>query len=78
MGIARALYKESEVIIFDEATSALDDKTEKEVMEAINQLDNQITILMVAHRLSTLSSCDKIIEINEKSIKSERLFDELT
>ncbi len=74
VGIARALYKESEVIIFDEATSALDDKTEKEVMEAINRLDDKITILMIAHRISTLSSCDKIIEINEKSIKSERFF----
>jgi len=65
IAIARALYKESEFIIFDEATSALDDETEKRVMESIKLLNkNNITIIMIAHRLSTLESCDIILEIS--------------
>ncbi len=63
LGIARALYKRADVIILDEATSALDTATELGVMQAINALDANLTILIVAHRLSTLSSCDQIVEI---------------
>ncbi len=63
IGIARALYKRAEVIILDEATSALDTETELGVMQAINALDAKITILIIAHRLSTLSSCDQIVEL---------------
>ena len=63
IGIARALYKNADVIIFDEATSALDNETENEVMEAIDNLGNHLTIIMVAHRLSTLRNCHKIFEI---------------
>lgn len=68
IGIARAFYKKSDVIIFDEATSALDQKTEELIMDAINGLANQSTIFMVAHRLSTLKDCDKIIEISNGKI----------
>ena len=68
IGIARALYKNADVIIFDEATSALDNDTEQEVMEAIDNLGNDLTIIMVAHRLSTLRNCDKIFEINIEGI----------
>jgi ABC-type multidrug transport system fused ATPase/permease subunit len=64
IGIARALYKRADVIIFDEATSALDTETERAVMQAIEALDNNLTILIIAHRLSTLSSCDRIVELN--------------
>ena len=77
IGIARALYKQAEVIVFDEATSALDDKTEKSVMDAINNLDKNLTILMIAHRLSTLKECDVIYEIENGTIKivdKDRIF----
>lgn len=63
IGIARALYKEADVIIFDEATSALDNDTERAVMEAINALSSDLTVLIVAHRLTTLEKCDQIIEL---------------
>lgn len=63
IGIARALYKEAEVIVFDEATSALDITTELEVMNAIDQFDKNLTLIMVAHRITTLKNCELIIEI---------------
>ena len=63
IGIARALYKEAKVIVLDEATSALDLDTENAVINSINQLDEAVTIIMVAHRLSTLKSCDSIITV---------------
>jgi ABC-type multidrug transport system fused ATPase/permease subunit len=63
LGIARAIYKQADVIIFDEATSALDSDTEKAVMEAIDGLSNELTILIIAHRLSTLKNCSEIIEL---------------
>jgi ATP-binding cassette subfamily B protein len=65
IGIARALYKKAEVIVFDEATSALDGETELAVMKAIESLDRTLTLLIVAHRISTLSSCDLIVELHE-------------
>jgi len=66
IGIARALYKKANVLIFDEATSSLDNETEKAVMEAIDGLDRELTILIIAHRLSTLKKCDRIVELNSK------------
>ena len=63
IGIARALYKNADVLIFDEATSALDNVTEKAVMDAINEISKEVTILIVAHRLSTLKNCDLIVEL---------------
>jgi ATP-binding cassette subfamily B protein len=63
IGIARALYKNANVIIFDEATSALDNNTENEVMEAIDNLGKDITVLIVAHRLTTLRNCDTVFEL---------------
>ena len=65
IGIARALYKETSVLIFDEATSALDNKTELNVMDEIRQLGDEITILIIAHRLSTLKGCDHVYELSE-------------
>lgn len=70
IGIARALYKKSSVIIFDEATSALDSETEKSVMDGIYAMDSDITIIMVAHRLSTLDGCDFIYEIDSGIIRA--------
>jgi len=63
IGIARALYKEADVLIFDEATSALDADTEHAVMEAIEVSDPELTILIVAHRLATLYSCTQLVEL---------------
>lgn len=63
IGIARALYKKSRVLVLDEATSALDTSTESSVMECINLLDKDLTIVMIAHRLSTLASCKRIIKL---------------
>ena len=63
IGIARALYKKTDVIIFDEATSALDDKTELKVIDSIFNLNPNITILIIAHRLTTLKKCTQVIEL---------------
>jgi ABC-type bacteriocin/lantibiotic exporter with double-glycine peptidase domain len=68
IGIARALYKRAEVIVFDEATSALDSETERAVIEAIQGLGKHLTIIMVAHRLTTLQFCDTIIELEQGQI----------
>ena len=65
IGIARALYKQADVIIFDEATSALDNETERAVMDAIDHLGGDLTVLIIAHRLSTLRSCDLIVELQQ-------------
>jgi ATP-binding cassette subfamily B protein len=67
IGIARALYKNSRVLVLDEATSALDSKTEKKVMKSINQINPDITILIIAHRVSTLTECDQIFELSNKT-----------
>jgi ATP-binding cassette subfamily B protein len=64
IGIARALYKQADVIIFDEATSALDGETEDAVMQAIEGLGKDLTILIIAHRLTTLKSCTQIVELS--------------
>lgn len=68
IGIARALYRDADVIIFDEATSALDDNTEKAVMNSIEHLSDQLTILIIAHRISTLEKCDYIVELSDGEI----------
>lgn len=65
IGIARALYKNSDVLVLDEATSALDDSTEREIMNEISKLKDNITIFIIAHRLTTLRNCDRIIRIND-------------
>jgi len=64
IGIARALYRQADVIIFDEATNALDNETEQAVMQAIENLSNDLTILIIAHRLTTLKNCTKIINLD--------------
>jgi ATP-binding cassette subfamily B protein len=71
IAIARALYKQVEVLIFDEATSALDETTERLVMESISELKSNLTILIITHRLSTLDKCDQIIEIDKSGILSK-------
>jgi len=68
IGIARALYKQADVLVFDEATSALDNDTEQAVMEAIESLDNELTVIIVAHRLTTLKNCTHIVEFADGKI----------
>lgn len=68
IGIARALYKKSDIIIFDEATSALDDETEHAVMEVIKGLSKDLTILIIAHRINTLKNCNHIIKLGDCGI----------
>jgi ATP-binding cassette, subfamily B, bacterial PglK len=68
IGIARALYRNPDVIILDEATSALDSLTEQSVVEGIRQLGGQKTIISIAHRLSTIQTCDEIIMLNKGRI----------
>lgn len=68
IGIARALYKQADVIIFDEATSALDNETERAVMDAIEGLGHDLTILIIAHRLTTLQNCSQIIELGKGGV----------
>jgi len=67
IGIARALYKKADVLIFDEATSALDNETEAEVMKAIEEIGEEITVLIIAHRLTTLKGCNKIVKLDENN-----------
>ena len=73
IGIARALYKKAQVLIFDEATSALDTFTEQSLMDSISKLDCNLTIIMIAHRMSTLSSCDRLFRIENGSLDQYRL-----
>ena len=77
IGIARALYKQASVLIFDEATSALDNVTEAAVMEAIDGLDRDLTIVLIAHRLTTLRHCDFIIELEHGRIAARGSYEEL-
>jgi ATP-binding cassette, subfamily B, bacterial PglK len=69
IGIARALYKQSQVIILDEATSALDIETEERVMQLLSKLGRDLTLVIVAHRLSTLKLCDQILRLDSGVIK---------
>lgn len=69
IGIARALYKQAQVLVFDEATSALDSETEQAVMQAIEGLSEELTILIIAHRLTTLKNCSPIIELDGSGVR---------
>jgi ATP-binding cassette subfamily B protein len=71
IGIARALYKQAQVLVFDEATSALDTGTEEAVMTAMNVLSQSLTLIMIAHRLSTVQDCDRVILLAEGRVSSD-------
>jgi ATP-binding cassette subfamily B protein len=77
IGIARALYKQASVLVFDEATSALDNATEQSVMDAIEDLSSDLTILIVAHRLSTVRCCDTIVELDHGKLVAQGTYEEL-
>nr|MCR5790944.1 ATP-binding cassette domain-containing protein [Lachnospiraceae bacterium] len=72
IGIARALYRDPSFLVFDEATSALDNETEKEVMAAINSLHGSKTMLIIAHRLTTIEQCDHVFEVDNAAVKQLR------
>jgi len=77
IGIARALYKQANVLIFDEATSALDSETEQSVMQAIEGLSEDLTIFIVAHRLSTLKNCHMIVQLEHGKINNKYSYEQL-
>jgi ABC-type multidrug transport system fused ATPase/permease subunit len=77
IGIARALYKQASVLVLDEATSALDNSTERLVMDAFNGIMKEKTILVIAHRLSTVQACDFIVELAEGKIVAQGTYEEL-
>jgi len=77
IGIARALYHNPKVLILDEATSALDNQTEKNVMDAINNLSKNITIILIAHRLNTVKNCDIIFKLENGQVVDQGTFDEI-
>ena len=77
IGIARALYLNPQVLILDEATSALDNKTEKAVMDAINNLSKSITIIIIAHRLNTVENCDIIFKFEKGKLINQGNFEKI-
>jgi len=77
IGIARALYHDPELLVLDEATSALDNLTEQAVMDAIHNIGHEKTIILIAHRLSTVADCDRILLLEKGTIVSEGTYDEL-
>ncbi len=77
IGIARALYRNPSVLVMDEATSALDNQTEKDVMAAIDGLSGKKTILLIAHRLSTLRKCDQIFYLDKGEVIRQGTYEEL-
>lgn len=77
IGIARALYKNAKIIVLDEATSALDNQTERAVMDEIGQLSSDLTVLIIAHRLSTLQQCDFLVEISNGEIVRTGSYEEI-
>ncbi len=77
IGIARALYKQASMLVFDEATSALDNATERSVMDAIEGLQRDLTIVLIAHRLTTVRRCDTIIELEQGRVVAQGSYEQL-
>ena len=78
IGIARALYHNPKLLILDEATSSLDNLTEQEVIDAVHNMGKDLTVIMIAHRLSTVKECDSIVILENGEIKHQGTFQELT
>jgi ATP-binding cassette, subfamily B, bacterial PglK len=77
VGIARALYRDPQVIVFDEATSALDNETERAVMQAVERLRGTRTLIIIAHRLSTVMACDRLFFLDNGRVAASGTYDEL-
>ena len=77
IGIARALYHNPKLLILDEATSSLDNLTEQDVIDAVYNMGKDLTVIMIAHRLSTVKECDNIVILENGQIKHQGTFQEL-
>ena len=77
IGLARAIYQDKPIIVFDEATSSLDNQTEKNILNSIIKIKKEKTLIIIAHRLSTLKNCDKVIYIENGQVKDQGKLDEL-
>ena len=77
LSLARAFYRKASVLILDEATSALDNKTEHEVMQALDIIGRRCTTIVIAHRLSTVRKCDQVFEVSDGRIKASGSFEDL-
>jgi ABC-type bacteriocin/lantibiotic exporter with double-glycine peptidase domain len=77
LGLARALYKQASLLVLDEATSALDDATEASVIDAVHRLGSEYTVLMIAHRVTTLQRCDIIFRLEKGQIAEQGTFEEV-
>ncbi|MEI7626396.1 MAG: ABC transporter ATP-binding protein [Actinomycetota bacterium] len=77
VGLARALYRRPAILILDEATSALDNETERKISDALRSLHGQLTTVVIAHRLSTVRSCDRILYLDQGRVSGIGTFDEL-
>jgi len=77
IAIARAFYRDKKIIVMDEATSALDNKTESDLIKALKNLNKDFTLILIAHRISTIKECDCIYEFENGKIKSKGIYDEL-
>jgi ATP-binding cassette subfamily C protein len=77
IAIARALYHQPEILIMDEGTSSLDAETERAVVDSVHALKGERTILMVAHRLSTVRECDTILYVRDGRVEAQGTYDEL-
>jgi len=77
VGIARALYHNPQLLVLDEATSSLDNQTEQAVMDAVNNLNKDITLIIIAHRLNTVKNCDNIFKLEKGELIGQGTYDEL-
>jgi ATP-binding cassette, subfamily B, bacterial PglK len=77
IAIARALYKRPKILVFDEATSALDAITEREILKTLDNLRKKIMLVIIAHRLNTVSHCDQIVMLEQGRVVANGTYDEL-
>ena len=77
IGIARALYKQADVLFLDEATSSVDSKTESSIMKAIEKLGNDVTLIIIAHRITTLKNCSRILELTNEGKIYEKAYSDI-
>ena len=78
IGIARALYKQADVLFLDEATSSVDSITESSIMKAIEKLGNDVTLIIIAHRITTLKNCSRILELTNEGKIYEKAYSDIT
>ena len=78
IGIARALYKQADVLFLDEATSSVDSTTESSIMKAIEKLGNDVTLIIIAHRITTLKNCSRILELTNEGKIDEKVYSDIT